>query len=101
MRKNAIAVGATAILSRSRLRPRLRVWVRAEAWAAWVWACGKGSRQAFRAKDIETHCAGIRQGPGQRACLEGSKEPVGELPSRARVTGPDRGRGTGPVATFA
>jgi hypothetical protein len=52
-------------------------------------------------KDIETHCAGIGPGPGQRACLEGKSK---ELSENCRLalesTGPDRGRGTGPVATL-
>ena len=53
------------------------------------------------AKDIETHCVGMEQGPGLRACLEGkSKELSENCLTAIELTGPDRGRGTGPVASL-
>ncbi len=52
------------------------------------------------AKDIATHCK-AEQGPGQRACLEGKSKDLSENCRLAiESTGPDRGRGTGPVATL-
>ena len=65
---------------------------------------GMGMWQGFIgklcAKDIETHCAGIGQGSGQRACLVGRSKELSENWRLAlESTGPDRGRGTGPVAT--
>ncbi len=53
------------------------------------------------AKDIETHCKGLEQGPAQRACLEAkSKELSENFQLALESTGPDRGRGMGPVATL-
>jgi hypothetical protein len=52
------------------------------------------------AKELAAHCAG-QPGLGLRACLEGKPK---ELSENCRLavesTGPDRGRGTGPVATL-
>jgi hypothetical protein len=53
------------------------------------------------AKELTAHCAGVQPGQGQRACLEGrSKELSEDCRLAVESTGPDRGRGTGPVATL-
>jgi hypothetical protein len=53
------------------------------------------------AKELAAHCVGVQPGTSQRACLEGKSK---ELSENCRLavesTGPDRGRGTGPVATL-
>jgi hypothetical protein len=66
---------------------------------------GMGMWQGFIAKicvkDLQTLCPGVEPGPGQRACLEGkSKQLSGTCLAAVESTGPDRGRGTGPVATL-
>lgn len=53
------------------------------------------------AKDLQMLCLGVEPGPGQRACLEGKSKQLSESCLAAvESTGPDRGRGTGPVATL-
>ncbi len=53
------------------------------------------------AKDLQTLCPGVEPGPGQRACLEGKSKQLSETClATVESTGPDRGRGTGPVATL-
>jgi hypothetical protein len=53
------------------------------------------------AKELQTLCPGAEQGLPQRTCLEGKSKDLSEA-CRLTVesTGPDRGRGTGPVATL-
>ena len=102
MRKNAIAVGAAAIF----IALASPASAQGMGPGGGMGGMGMGMWQAvvgkLCVKDIETHCAGIGQGPGQRACLEGkSKELTENCRLALEFTGPDRGRGTGPVATFA
>ena len=97
MRKNAMAVGAAAILI-------------ALATPAWAQGMGPGRGMGgmwqglivkLCAKDIETHCKDTDQGSGQRTCLQGKLKDLSENCRLAlESTGPDRGRGTGPVATL-
>jgi hypothetical protein len=51
------------------------------------------------AKEIKEYCADKPQGPKLRACLEAKSDKLSENCQIAvDSTGPDRGRGTGPVA---
>ena len=97
MRKNAMAVGAAAIL----------IALASPATAQGMGGMGMGGAMwqgligKLCAKDIDTHCAGIAQGSGQRACLEGKSKDLSENCRLAlESTGPDRGRGPGPVSTL-
>jgi hypothetical protein len=101
MRTNAMAVGAASILialaspaSAQGMGPGGGMGgMRMGMWQALV---GK-----LCVKDIETHCKGAGQGPDQRTCLEGKSKDLSENCRLAlESTGPDRGRGTGPVATL-
>ena len=97
MRKNAMAVGAAAIL----------IALASPATAQGMGGMGMGRAMwqgligKLCAKDIDTHCAGIAQGSGQRACLEGKSKDLSENCRLAlESTGLDRGNGPGPVATL-
>jgi hypothetical protein len=97
MRKNAMAVGAAAIL----------IALASPATAQGMGGMGMGGAMwqgligKLCAKDIDTHCAGIAQGSDQRACLEGKSKDLSENCRLAlESTGPDRGRGPGPVSTL-
>ena len=75
MRKNAIAVGAAAIF----IALASTASAQGMGLGGGMGGMGMGMWQAvvgkLCVKDIETHCAGIGQGPGQRTCLEAkSKE---------------------------
>ncbi|MEJ2227119.1 MAG: cysteine rich repeat-containing protein [Alphaproteobacteria bacterium] len=51
------------------------------------------------AKEISTHCTKEQQGPGLRTCLEAKEKELSENCQTAlEATGPDSGRGSGPVA---
>ena len=101
MRKNAMTVGAAAIFialaspaSAQGMGPGGGMG--GMGMGMWQEVVGK-----LCVKDIETHCAGIGQGPGQRSCLEAKSKGLSENCRLAlESTGPDRGRGTGPVATL-
>ena len=74
MRKNAMAVGAAAIL----------IALASPATAQGMGGMGMGGAMwqgligKLCAKDIDTHCAGIAQGSSQRACLEGKSKDLSE-----------------------
>ena len=97
MRKNAMAVGATAILI-ALATPASAQGMGPGRGMGGMW---QGLIVKLCAKDIETHCKGTDQGPGRRTCLQGKLK---DLSENCRIalesTGPDRGRGTGPVATL-
>ena len=78
MRKNAIAVGAAAIF----IALASPASAQGMGPGGGMGGMGMGMWQAvvgkLCVKDIETHCAGIGQGPGQRACLEGKSKDLSE-----------------------
>ncbi len=102
MRKNVMAVGAAAILialaspaSAQGMGPGRGLGGMGMGTGMWQALVGK-----LCAKDIETHCKS-EEGPGARACLESKSKDLSENCRLAlESTGPDRGRGTGPVATL-
>jgi hypothetical protein len=97
MRKNAMAVAATAILI-ALATPASAQGMGPGRGMGGMW---QGLIVKLCAKDIETHCKGADQGPGQRTFLEGKLKDLSENCRLAlESTGPDRGRGTGPVATL-
>ena len=105
MRKNVMAVGAAAILialaspaSAQGMGPGGGMGMGGMGMGRAMW---QGVVDKLCAKDIEAHCKSAEQGPGQRACLEGKSKDLTENCRLAlESTGPDRGRGTGPVATL-
>jgi hypothetical protein len=101
MRKNAIAVGAAAIFIALASPASAQGMGPGGGMGGMGMGMWQGVVGKLCVKDIEMHCAGIGEGPGQRACLEGKSK---ELSENCRLalesTGPDRGRGTGPVATL-
>ena len=74
MRKNAMAVGATAILI-ALATPASAQGMGPGRGMGGMW---QGLIVKVCAKDIETHCKGADQGPGQRTCLEGKLKDISE-----------------------
>ena len=88
MRKNAIAVGAAAIFIALASPASAQGMGPGGGMGGMGMGMWQGVVGKLCVKDIETHCAGIGQGPGQRACLEGKSKELSENCRRcARVHG--------------
>jgi hypothetical protein len=93
MRKQALAIGAAAI-ALSLASPASPQGM----------GMGMGMWQDLLTKlcpkEIDAHCKGV-EANGLRTCLEGKLKELSETCQTAvESTGPDRGRGTGPVASL-